>query len=134
MSVIKSSRTTSDMEFIATSRNLEIFTIRKCGKIPKHYTFYISVPLANASTRVYECVKKANSIYPVNQHEVQMRRDYFIRAHAELQSMVSQIEVAAELAGLSKEVIREWMALIDSEIRLVKAIMKKDRERYKNIE
>lgn len=121
------------MEFIATARKLEMHTIRKCVNFPKRYTFYVSQPLAAASTRVYENVKKGNSIYPTNQHEVQMRRDYFLVAHAELQSMVSQLEVAAELFGIDADAMKYWMELVDTEIRLVKAVLKNDRARYKDL-
>jgi len=133
MSVIKSKRSVSEMEFIATARKLEIHTIKKCVNFPKRYTFYVSQPLANAATRVYENVKKGNSIYPTNQHEVQMRRDYFLIAHAELQSMISQLEVAAELFGIDADAMKYWMELIDSEIKLVKAVLKNDRARYKEL-
>lgn len=133
MSVIKSQRSTSEMEFIANARKLQIYTIKKCVSFPKRYTFYVSQPIANASTRIYEDVRRANSIYPVNQHEAQMRRDCFLRANAELYSLISQIEVAQELFGIDMDSMQYWLDIIDFEIRLVKAIMKSDRERYKNL-
>lgn len=133
MSVIKSQRSTSEMEFIANARKLQIYTIKKCVSFPKRYTFYVSQPIANASTRIYEDVRRANSIYPVNQHEVQMRRDCFLRANAELYSLISQIEVAQELFSIDMDSMRYWLDIIDFEIRLVKAVMKSDRERYKNL-
>ena len=133
LSVIKSKRTTSEMEFIATARRLEIYSIQKCVNFPKRYTFYISQPIANAATRIYEDVKRANSIYPMNQHEVQIRRDYLLHANAELQSMVSQLEVAQELFGIEMDTLKYWVDIIDTEIRLVKAVIKSDRERYKNL-
>ena len=82
------------MEFLYNARKLEIYSMQKCIGFPKRYTFYISQPLANATVRVYEAVKKGNSVHPLNQHEVQVRRDFFINAYAELQSIVSQLEVA----------------------------------------
>ncbi len=121
------------MEFLATARKLEIYTIQKCVNFPKRYQFYISHKLGDAATRIYEEVKRGNSIYPLNQHEVQMRRDCFIRAHAELQSMISQLEVANELFGIGMETLKYWMDIIDSEIRLVKAVIKSDRARYKDL-
>ncbi len=133
MSVIRSQRAESEVEFLHTARELQIYTIKKCVSFPKRYTFYMSQPIAEAATHVHEWVKMANSIYPVNAHEVQIRRDYFLRANAQLNSMVSQIEVAHELFGLEPNVMKFWMDLVEKEIRLVKAILKKDRERYKNI-
>ena len=47
MSVIKSQRSTSPVEFINTARQLEIYTIQKAVGFPKRYTFYVSQPLAN---------------------------------------------------------------------------------------
>ena len=133
MSVIKSKRNTSTMEFLATARKLQIYTIQKCANFPKRYTFYVSQPLANAATRVYEYVKCANSIYPLNQHEAQLRRDCFIKANAELNSIASQLEVAQELFGIDMETLMYWAEMVNTEIKLVKAVMKNDRDRYKDL-
>ena len=133
MSVIKSKRSTSEMEFLYNARQLQIHTIKKVANFPKRYTFYVSQPIAACATRIHECVKCANSIYPLNQHEVQMRRDYFLRANAELNNLVSQIEVANELFGIDMDALKYWMNMVELEIRLVKAVMKSDRERYKNL-
>lgn len=62
-----------------------------------------------------------------------MRRDCFLRANAELYNLVSQIEVAQELFGIDMDSMQYWLDIIDFEIRLVKAVMKSDRERYKNL-
>ena len=133
MSVIKSKRSESEMEFIHTARQLQIHSIQKCVNFPKRYTFYVSQPIANAATRIHEFVKMANSIYPLNRHEAQLRRDYLLRANAELHSLVSQIEVANELFGMEADAMKFWMEIIEKEIRLVKGTMKKDRERYKDL-
>jgi len=133
LSVIKSKRNESEMEFVHTARQLQIHTIQKCVGFPKRYTFYVSQPIANCATRIHEYVKCANSIYPTNQHEVQMRRDYMLRANAELNSLVAQIKVANELFGLEADKMKYWMDIVEQEIRLVKGAIKKDRERYKDL-
>ena len=133
MSVIRSQRAESEMEFIYTARELQKYTIQKCVGFPKRYTFYVSQPIANSATRIHQYVKMANSVYPTNAHEVQIRRDYLIKANAELNSLVSQIEVAHELFGLEPNVMKHWMDIVEKEIRLVKGTMKKDKERYKNL-
>jgi len=133
MSVVRSKRSDSDMEFVHTARELQIYTIQKCVHFPKRYTFYISQPISQTATHIHQCVKMANSIYPLNAHEVQMWRDLLLRANAELNSLISQIEVAHELFGLEHNVMKFWMDIVDREIRLVKGTLKKDRERYKNL-
>ena len=134
MTVIRSKRSTSELEFLYTARNLQTYTIRKCvNTIPKRYTFFIAQHLADSATAVYAHVKKGNSIYPVNQHEVQMRRDHFLQAYAELQNLVSQIELSYEIIRYDKSVLEEWSALIVQEMKLISGILKKDRERFKSL-
>lgn len=134
MSVPKSRRGDSEMEFIYAARQLELYTIRKCVGLPKRYTFYISQPLANDAKRIHDDVKMANSIFPMNAHEAQVRRDYLMRANAELYAMISQLEIAREIIGIDGKVMGYWTELIAREIRLIKAVMKRDQERFSKLE
>lgn len=133
MSVIRSARSVSEVQFLHTARELQIYTIQKCVGFPKRYTFYVSQPLAAVATRIYEDVKRGNSIYPANQHEVQLRRDYFLQALAELQNLISQVEVAYELFRFDANIMEHWMELVDTEMKLVKALLKSDKSRYKDL-
>lgn len=133
MSVIQSKRGASNMEFLYNARKLQIFSIRKCVSFPKKYTFYVSQPIANISTRIHEYVKLANGIYPTNNHEYQLRRDYFLKAYSELGNISSQIEIAEALFGVNADDMREWSCLINTEARLIKAILKTDKERFKEL-
>lgn len=133
MSVVKSERGESEMEFIRTARELQIYTVRKCVGFPKRYTFYTSEHIASLAEDIHNRVKIANSIYPTNAHEAQLRRDQFILAKAELNSLISQVEVAHELFGLEPNIMKYWMDLIWKEIRLVKGVMKSDSEHYKDL-
>jgi hypothetical protein len=133
MSVIRSARSTSGVQFLYTARLLQIYTIQKCVGFPKRYTFYISQPLAAIATRIYEDAKRGNSVYPTNQHEAQLRRDYFLQAVAELQNLVSQVEVAYELFHFDANIMTHWMELVDTEMKLIKAVLKSDKSRYKDL-
>ena len=108
-SVIKSKRSESEMEFIHTARQLQIHTIKKCTGFPKRYTFYVSQPLAACATRIHEYVKCANSIYPTNQQDAQIRREYLIRANAELNS---KTEKARMLTSRWKNLIERCIQLV----------------------
>ena len=52
MSVIKSKRKLSSVEFINTAMDLEIFTIKQCLKFPKRYTFVINNTLMDLSKNI----------------------------------------------------------------------------------
>lgn len=133
ISVIKSKRNESNLQFLDTAFKLYTYTIQQCVKFPKRYTFYVSQGIADTASRILQDVKKANSIYPTNEHEVQMRRDFFLTAYAGAQSLITQINAATELFQISGSVLTGWMELIQSELNLLRGIMKKDRARYKNI-
>ena len=133
MSVLKSKRGVSEIEFVHTARELQAHTIRQCAGFPKRFTFYLGQPLAASAERVHRYAKCANSVYPTNQHEAQIRLDYLIRANAELNSMVSQVELASELFDLADDSVEFWMEIVYREMRLLKGAMKKDRERYRDL-
>lgn len=132
--VPSSQRKESALDFLNCARDLQAFTIRKCvNAVPKRYTFYIGTHLADSAARVYENLKKGNSIYPLNQHEAQMRRDYMLKAYAELNSLVSQVELAGEIIEIEDKVMDQWSEKIYHEMTLVKNVIKADRNRYKNL-
>lgn len=133
MSTIKSKRNESEMEFLANARALQKQTVTRCVNMPKRYTFYGNTELAAIAKRVYAAVKKGNSVYPLNQHEVQIRRDYFMEALCELQDFISQLELHYEIVKFEGKILLELSGLAEHEIALVKAVMKRDRERYKDL-
>ena len=134
MSVIKSERQKSPMEFLKNAKDLEVFTLRKCvNAIPKRYTFYLGQHIASLATEIYSTVKKANSIYPTNQHEAQMRRDLFLSAYGSCQALVSQVELAYDIIRFDSDVLHEWAKLISDEMLLIKGVIKSDRDKYKNL-
>lgn len=130
MSVLLKNRHESEAQFIHTARDLEAKTRRRCVNAPKRYTFYGLQELWATARRIHSDVKQANSVFPANQHEVQIRRDFFIRARAELQDYISQLELLLEDGILTPTAAEELAGLVDQEERLVKAVMKSDRTRY----
>lgn len=112
---------------------IQIFTLRQCVKFPKRYRILFTQYLTEAATHACALVKKGNSIFPSNQHEAQLRRDCFLEAYAELQSLISQITTAYEMFPVEESVIVEWMRLIQQELSLLKSLMKSDKQRYKNL-
>ena len=134
MSVIRSKRNESDMQFLHTAMELHVFTIKKCKKLfPKAYTFSIANHMVDSAAHIHRYVVKANSIYPLNQREVQIRRNHFLEAYTELQWMISQMEVAYELLHFDTQDMNEWTEIVNKEMKLISGTMKKDRERYKNL-
>lgn len=97
MSVIKSKRGSSNMQFLECALNLEVFTIKACMNFSKRYTFLITNDMVSLATEIHHSVKRANSIYPKSQYEAVLRRECFLRAYGDCQCLISQIQVAYEL-------------------------------------
>lgn len=131
--VPKHMRNESSVEFLDIARKLEKETIEMCVRFPKRYTFYVSQPLANTATRIHFLVKAGNSVYPQTAEDVATRRSYFVKAYAELQGMVSKVELAKELFPVAEKRLVILMGYIDKEAQLIKGILKSDRKRYKNL-
>lgn len=133
MSVHKHDRHESQLQFIETARQLEIFTLRNCVKFPKRYTFFITTEIVRLSQSVYNNVKAANSIFLSGELEVQLRRDYLTKANCDLQCLISQLDVAKEMFGaeVKSNTWCSWMDLIEKQAKLISAVKKKDKERLK---
>ena len=132
MSVLKSKRCESKMQFVDTARELEIYTLRYAVKFPKRYTFFINTEIVRLAQSVYNEVKSANSIFPTNAHEAELRRDCLIRANNSLQCLISQLDIAKDVfcSEVEDKVWVRWMNLIIEESKLISAVKKSDSERF----
>ena len=131
MSVPKHKRSESSMEFLDNAYKLRIYTVKQCISLPKRYTFYGLQSIGDLSFEILSAVKAANSIYPTNAHEFQIRRDYFLKAYGETQALISQLNALQEIFSIPSKSIMQWMELIQTELRVLKGIMKSDKRTFK---
>lgn len=140
MSVPKSQRSESVIQFLETARQLEIYTIKECARFPKRYMFLITKDIVGLATKVYNDAKAANSIYPTNAAEVQLRKNYIIQANCALQCLLSQLDIAREFIRttdankpIKSTVWEGWVNLITSEAKLLSSLKESDKKRYKDL-
>jgi hypothetical protein len=69
VSVVRTKRGESSMQFIEIARRLEIHALSVCIKAPKRYTQFLTSRIMELASTVHEEVRAANNIYPNNQHE-----------------------------------------------------------------
>lgn len=139
-SVLKSKRGESAVQFLDTARELEIYTIKTCARFPKRYMFLATKGIVDLSRQIYNDVKAANSIYPTNAAEAQLRKNYILQANCALQSLLSQLDIAREFIRqndankpIKSAVYERWVELITTEAKLLAALKQSDKERYKNL-
>ena len=140
MSVYKALRGDSPVQFVETARKLAVFTRKNCLKMPKRYTFYGAQELSALADAVYNEVKMANSIFPGNQADAQLRRNHLTEANAALQALVGQLGIMADLLKQNPEkltwldnALEEWAIMITDEVKLISGVKKSDKERYKKL-
>ena len=130
MSVYKSKRGASSAQFVETARKLQVHTLEQCLKVPKRYTFYLTQKIMDHASAVYDEVTMANSIFPINQHEAQLRRDHLIAANAKLAGVLWKNP--ENFKGFDNA-FTVWGELIIEEAKLISGIRRSDRARYKNL-
>lgn len=142
MSVYKSKRGVSAIRFIEVARQLEVHTLACCVKSPKRYTFFLTTEIMRLASEIHERVKTANTIFPVNKHEAQLRRDEFTMAYAACSNLDSKLILLYDIIKKEPDkekykwidnAMKEWSKLICEEKDLIKGIKKSDRQRYKDL-
>ena len=141
MSVYVSQRVESQVEFLENSRKLSAHTLTYCLKSPKRLTFFITKDICALARKVYYEANTANNIVPRNSKDVQNRREHFQLALAACENMeLPLIELKERLEMNPEEskewkkfAFQEWGRLLLEEQNLLKGIMRKDLERYKEI-
>lgn len=135
MSVKACNRDVSQMEFLKNARDIEIYFIKMMVSRPKRYRVFYQ-KIIESSMEILNCLKRGNSIYVERREDILLRTEQFKRALAELQVLISQIEVIRYLfkdEGISANQIEEISKMIDTETGLIKGLLKSDRTRYKNL-
>lgn len=140
MSVPKSQRSESSMQFIQTARELKQHTLTVVKKCPKRLQFFLLAPIYEEAREVLHSVKAANNTFVHNAHEAQIRADYLGRANVVLQNLADDLEDLYEEL-INNEDRYKWVAnamqkhgeLISTEAKLIGKVRKSDKERYKGL-
>ena len=146
MSVPKSQRSPSSYEAVHVPEVMYDKVIKVCAKMPKRYTYLLLKDTVEIAGRIVDHVAAANSIFPTNQHEAQMRRDYWIRARALNQALsrrinrfinaegsLTYVDENGKKKGVTKNELKEIMDMIIREQALITGTIKSEANKYKNL-
>ena len=135
MSVKVIDRNVSELEFLKNARDIEIIFLKLAVDKPKRYKFFYQ-KITEVSIDILNHLKQGNSIYVERKEDVLLRTEKFKLALAEVQAIVSQLEVIYylfkdEAIGIKQiEILSE---MLNKEIGLIKGLLKADREKYKKL-
>lgn len=141
MSVYKSKRGLSAIQYVENARQLQIFTVRNCVKFPKRYTYIVVKKIAELAEDIDTHVRLAEAIVPTNLREAQNKRDELNYAFGLLNSLDDKLQlmydIVAESPNFKTEykwlpnAMLEWGRLIQTERNLITGVKKADKKRYK---
>lgn len=134
MSVRKSERGLSNIEFLKELMDIEKWCLMKSETAPKKYRYMINTQLVTNSANAYNYAKQANSIRVINNETRILREKFFIQSLCSIQAFISQIEVMYSVCKadfLTNNELEDISELAYKGLILIKGIIKKDRERYK---
>lgn len=134
MSVLKSKRNESSVQFLDTALKLEEYTILQCMKLPKRATFFVGQRVAELASGIADSVKSANTVFPNSIVTFEKRESYFIEAECYTQCLISKIALLKRMysSEFKENVWIEWNKMLIEMVRLLSSIIKNDRERKKN--
>ena len=132
---------------VDNARKLYAKTLKLCLKMPKRYTYLVLQNVIELAARVRDNAKAANSVFPTNAHEAQIRRDYWIHARAALQSLALAVDsfldipdtlqyrdgTTGKTKGITVKELEELADLINREQALLTKQLKDEHERFKNL-
>jgi hypothetical protein len=140
MSVLKSRRSKSRIQYLDTARELEIYTIKQCSRFPKRFMFLITKDIVSLATAIYNNVRAANSISVLTLNDANMRHEYITKANCHLQCLISQLDIAHEFISITEKrkpiksnVWTRWAKLITDETKLLDILSENDKKEYNNL-
>lgn len=99
MSVYKSKRSTSAIQYVENARQLQVFTIKNCVKFPKRYTYIVVQKIANLGEDIDTHVRVAESMMPTNLHEAQLKRDELTYTFGLLNSLDDKLQLVYDIVS-----------------------------------
>lgn len=130
--VLKSQRNESKQDFLEDINNAFVESCKRIERLPKKL-MVIKSKMYDLIFEAHELVYEGNSIYPVNQHEVQLRRDKLILARAKLYSFKRTITAVKEITDIKTTSAAYWSSIIQKSIDSLGKIITANRRQFKNL-
>jgi len=136
MSVLKSRREQSEMQFFQTAVDIQNELIKFCmneNNIPKKYRFVYTMPIIAEGQALVNNVVSANTIFVKTNEEVIDRRHYQNEANANCEKILQQLQSLRTVRGADSEQLKIIVGMIVSEKGYITAWKKSDNQRYKEM-
>ena len=129
MSVLKNKRTESQLEFYhtATQARAEITRLMMNEKVvPKRWRPVFTFPMTEKLIKLIDYITAANTIYPQNLREAEMRRDYQTRAIITVEQILQLMQYIMTTLPVNVDKFQPATELLTKESALLRGWRKSD--------
>lgn len=135
MSVLTINRNESKVEFIITARELVMLAVHSLKKLPKSISFNIGNRIYGLTDNIFQNIIRVNSIFINNKQDVEDRHKLCNLILQDLTILENEISIIIMLyhSSLSDNEWEQWGKLIEKEKRLIRALIKSDKERTEKL-
>ena len=135
----------SGYQVVDNAEELESKVIKICVKLPKRYTDLLLIKIVELASDIATYVRVANSNFPRNQHEAQIRRDDFVKAYGFTQALSGKInhlllipsvlryKVDNKEKGVTINELNEISDMVKLELSLIKGSLESDKKRFEGL-
>lgn len=121
------------LEDIAVLGKYTIQTCRAESVFPKASRWILAKPIVDECVSALACVRRANAVLVQTEMDYQYRRNQQVQAHSHLDAMLSLIDLAYASFSIDSRKVDHWTSLVLKADDKLKAWMKSDKERYKDL-
>ena len=136
MSVRKGDRGEGKLQVLNKARELKNYSLSQLKNdkhFPKSTRWLYAAPIAAEVREACICIRHANSVYVTNAEEYNYRRMEQVKAHAHLDALLDLIDDAYDAGYISGDKVEFWTGLILKTDDLLKAWIKSDKDKYKDM-
>ena len=129
MSVLKRNRSESQLEFYNTATEIRA-TLTKFvmseKNIPKRWRPIFTFPTVEKLLKLIDNITAANTIYPQNLREAQLRREYQTKAIITVEQIFQMLQFMLTTLPINANKLRNVVQLLDKEAGLLRGWRKSD--------
>lgn len=122
--VLARRRSISELEFYKNACELRAVLTRFVmneKNVPKRYKFVFAMPMINLLLDLFNNITMANTIYALNEHEAQLRRDYQTKAIANCEQIVQLLQYITDTLTTDINKLKIPVDLLKKEMALLRA-------------
>ena len=128
--VLRRKRSVSELEFYHNAEELRVELTRFVmseKNVPKKYRFVFAQPVVNMLRLMMNNIIAANTVYPTNEHELEMRRDYQTKAIINCEQLIQELQYMMAILPIGADQMKSIAERMITETRLLKAWRKSNK-------